>query len=657
MLRLPAIRAHVPLRSDVTSAGTCVASRRRFLPKVCMASTQTSGPCASLPRVTKYQRSAVHGQGAAVPGQWFAPVFTMGVIIHQPTQPCRSSCGREACRSRKGVSAGEYFSSGTERIAYRGHRDALFRQDYGGLFAELFPELDLIDQGLLGRPERLGRGHIMAFRETLRQSPLRKHREPVDQSKSDRQTTSSNMRKVLFFDYWTRGVHHLLPIHNELQHLGVATVLLHVGSWRDKTVPTEEIISGVLCRDISWYKTRSVYKAIMKERPDVVLTLNSTLMMDRAVNASCRALGIPTVTVMHGLMAFGDELDDMVKAVDTTINSWRLARLGKYALNVLPNFWLALLRLDGFPALFQGPTWRYMIEHATNPAKATLKPVVPTMSMLSDVALVYADVYRTLFMEVYGYPEERIRIIGPPSLDPVFELRAEPPSRRETEGFLKHHGIVVPPGQQIATYLEGSFVEAGFRGWTIASRIKHLEEVVEACRAAGWALVIKLHPCTDASSIETAFPDQGGVFVRRTIDLPNLLWASSAALGHISTTIMSAVALRRPVLCPTFDQSQSMANWYLRSGVATECTQPGELTESLRSLDEIDSRQEGNRDDFIAQHITLVDGGANQRIVDSLLEVAITGPTGLPNRQCILEGAIAVLNRVRTRRSEVRRRV
>jgi pseudaminic acid biosynthesis-associated methylase len=85
--------------------------------------------------------------------RWFDLVLTVGVLIHQPerTLPlCMSEIVR--CSSRY-VLCAEYFSETTVEVPYRGQAGALFKRDYGRLYAELFPDLALRKQGFLGKAE------------------------------------------------------------------------------------------------------------------------------------------------------------------------------------------------------------------------------------------------------------------------------------------------------------------------------------------------------------------------------------------------------------------------------------------------------------------------------------------------------------------------
>jgi pseudaminic acid biosynthesis-associated methylase len=83
----------------------------------------------------------------------FDLVFTMGVLIHigrEDLAPVMSEIVR--CSGRY-VLCGEYFADEETPVDYRGETGALFKRDYGSLYASQFPELELIESGFLGRGE------------------------------------------------------------------------------------------------------------------------------------------------------------------------------------------------------------------------------------------------------------------------------------------------------------------------------------------------------------------------------------------------------------------------------------------------------------------------------------------------------------------------
>lgn len=94
--------------------------------------------------------------GAALPfpDASFDLVFTMGVLIHQDPETQLEPMMREIVRcSGRYVLAGEYHADELTEVPYRGQEGALFKQDFGGLYARLFDELELVDSGFLSEDE------------------------------------------------------------------------------------------------------------------------------------------------------------------------------------------------------------------------------------------------------------------------------------------------------------------------------------------------------------------------------------------------------------------------------------------------------------------------------------------------------------------------
>ena len=85
--------------------------------------------------------------------RWFDMVFTIGVLIHQPETTLPLVMSEIVRCSRQYVLCGEYWSDKTVEIPYRDQNGALFKRDYGRIYQELFPELQLRKQGFLGKAD------------------------------------------------------------------------------------------------------------------------------------------------------------------------------------------------------------------------------------------------------------------------------------------------------------------------------------------------------------------------------------------------------------------------------------------------------------------------------------------------------------------------
>jgi pseudaminic acid biosynthesis-associated methylase len=99
--------------------------------------------------------NAIRGSGRQLdfPDESFDLVFTSGVLIHQADESLLKVMSEVVRTSRRYVFCAEYFADEPEEIAYRGERGALFKRDYGRLYAASFPNLELLATGVLGRDQ------------------------------------------------------------------------------------------------------------------------------------------------------------------------------------------------------------------------------------------------------------------------------------------------------------------------------------------------------------------------------------------------------------------------------------------------------------------------------------------------------------------------
>jgi pseudaminic acid biosynthesis-associated methylase len=101
------------------------------------------------------QMNALHASARNLPfrDRAFDLVFTMGVLIHIAGDVLPIVMSEIVRCSSRYVLCGEYFAEEETLVEYRGEAEALFKRDYGSLYARLFPELELVDRGFLGRDE------------------------------------------------------------------------------------------------------------------------------------------------------------------------------------------------------------------------------------------------------------------------------------------------------------------------------------------------------------------------------------------------------------------------------------------------------------------------------------------------------------------------
>jgi len=428
-------------------------------------------------------------------------------------------------------------------------------------------------------------------------------------------------KKVLFLDSWTKGIHNFSPIAVELCKLGWDSLLVHRGSWgHDTKRPLEEKIGDILCRDILYYRTRFVYQVFKRENPSLVLILTTNYLFDRAVILAARALGIKTCFLMHGIRGVGEKSVTLKKSTPSkALFKKRWINGIKYLKYTIPNYFSSGI-LNNWRFLFRVEPYSIIIKLFLKPHRYVLFPS-PSNEIHCDLALVWGNIYKHFFIEEYGYPENRVKVVGHPPLDSVFKLMNNPLGKEDKFLFLKTHSILTD--RPYCVYLEDGSVEQGANEWTTETRIEHLEEIAKLCENADKNLVIKLHPSTDETPIKLCFKNHKRVQIIKNIDLNKLVFWSEYAIGQGSTTNDIAIIMQKPLLIPAWNISKLRGEVTVeRQPSAILCKNPDDFVKSILNCDEIEKQKSTIRDKYIENFITFTDGKALDRIVSLLIKAA-----------------------------------
>jgi hypothetical protein len=87
------------------------------------------------------------GDAIPLPDKAIDMVFTSGVLIHIHPDNLLVTCAEIHRVSRRYIACIEYFSDKPEETTYRGNSDVLFKRDFGGYWADNFPDLRLLGYG------------------------------------------------------------------------------------------------------------------------------------------------------------------------------------------------------------------------------------------------------------------------------------------------------------------------------------------------------------------------------------------------------------------------------------------------------------------------------------------------------------------------------
>lgn len=411
--------------------------------------------------------------------------------------------------------------------------------------------------------------------------------------------------KVAFFDYWTLGIINFLPLRDELESRGIECVLIHIGSFRNEC-PKEEIIEGLVCRDISYYNTNMVYTMIEKEAPDVIVTLNTTYIFDRAVVLASRKLGIKSVFMMHGVRTYNDEgtaqyLSDSKKVNNGLIK--KLSKAGKYFNKVIPNYAYSLLKAN--PAkIYNFHFLNVVYSYFKDPAKSFYYPSFAD-ELIHDKCLIYCNNERKYYTEV-GYPNEKIVVTGSPKYDSLYlrlnnnELVYDKMDE-EIKNFLCN--------DKYALLLEDSFPESGnLGGVTNEIRNDYIDKIGKKVGDMGFKLVVKLHPTTLDKNIKTS--SENILITKKSLD--ELIFNAEFCIGQYSTTISNCIIMNKPVVKPHWGQFSNILKFHCDIGVSN-------LWDNFDSAIDI-SINDAARKSYLDEYVSVLGPFSNKIIADNIVD-------------------------------------
>lgn len=352
--------------------------------------------------------------------------------------------------------------------------------------------------------------------------------------------------KILGFDSWTAGSHHFSRLVPALDELGFQLILIHVGSWgHDKGRPLEEKISGMVVRDILYYKGLSFDQILDLEKPAGILLLSTRAFPHMAFLQYSRSKGIPSCHLYHGLVR--------VQAVDTgkgqayrpnLMNQLKLIikRSGKNIFKQIPIYVKSLISTRASLHL-----WFSLFVSISEKAFGLVFRRY-WLGTETSIGCVYtaSDIYHMKFN--YNISENNISVVGNPDLIQfgvvVNDLCA---AFDAFEGFKSREVI----------YIDTALVTTGAVFSTDQHFLKYLISIRDALMHQGYRLVVKPHPAQFLSGLSDMLIESG-LEICNNHDFKNRLLLSTAVITEPSTAAMIPALLGVPLflsnLGPLADQ-------------------------------------------------------------------------------------------------------
>lgn len=343
-----------------------------------------------------------------------------------------------------------------------------------------------------------------------------------------------SMRKVLYIDIWEKGYRNFSRIDDDFKKNGFTSLLVHTGSFYHNDTNAEERIGGLLVRDISFYKTILIKKVIKIEKPDVIIILNLSFVFDRAIVNICKSKNIKLVYLSHGkLISPGFEKEEAEKLNNTIWkNLNRIVRKKNFL--VLINYFSSLTG----------------VKFIANPLRLILGIIKKPSNYLTfaryddeldaDLLLVYTEQDKCLLSESFGFPENKIKVVGNPEITAFMMAPSLPKSV-----FL--HELGLNENCKYVVYLDDGFVRDGMI--TTNEWYESLSEIVQITDTLGIRVIVKLHPKTNREQ-HLQFFESKNILSIEDCDFKRLLEHSEFVISHLSTTIIYALIFSKNVYIP-----------------------------------------------------------------------------------------------------------
>lgn len=221
------------------------------------------------------------------------------------------------------------------------------------------------------------------------------------------------MKKILAFDSWTGGSHHLIRLTRHLHEFNFSLKLLHLGSWGDDLGRNKcEKIDSLEVVDISYYGKLSLEEILEIESPHIVLFLSTHTFAHRALMRYCKKTNIPTFLLGHGLAGVMVNEKDVISFKKLLYRLiFIFPRIGRFIIHVLPAYMRALWVTRGGIQ-----DWIYLARDiGFSFFSSSYLGVAPKDSRASAYA-VYTNADVKEYMSRYKCKKNDISVVGNPDL-------------------------------------------------------------------------------------------------------------------------------------------------------------------------------------------------------------------------------------------------
>lgn len=348
------------------------------------------------------------------------------------------------------------------------------------------------------------------------------------------------IQKILFIDPIDKGYRNFLRLNAKFKERGYDTLLVHASSFHQPIKDVEYQIEGLLLRDISYYKTKLFRKVIEREKPSIILIVNLSFVLDRAIINVAKEKNIKIVYLAHGSLTRPSEFDKARENLDKKIkgNARRIfTKKNFYGLLNYIDSQKQKEKYSAFIKLIKG-----ILAH---PAQyLTLAKYDKELDV--DLMLVYENKDKRLLTEKMNFPENKIKVVGNPEISEFINLPIQ-----DKDKFMSNIGIQT---NSYAVYLDDGLVANKI--WSRDEWYNHINSIRNVLQEKQMQLVLKLHPRVNLNEHQIFFlENKSSIIPLVDVDFKNLLYHSKLVISHYSSTVVYALLFYKKVIIPKWTQN------------------------------------------------------------------------------------------------------
>lgn len=402
--------------------------------------------------------------------------------------------------------------------------------------------------------------------------------------------------KILFFDAWTKGIRNFSRLTESLKKEGFDYKLFHLESWDGNSVAKVQEINGIRCFDISHYNTNYIYNVLKDEKPDIVLILSLSYILDRTIVSMCNHCGIKVVYLAHGKIYMKSGVGNLSQS--TSILAKTLSRIRSKKMMVLRNY-VQFNLLTEFHPFRIIRTFSEFINHSD---RTMFTPYCEEFKV--DKGMVYYDSEKKMFEDERHFPQGMIEAVGNPEMDSLINTPI-----KKKDDFLHTIRFI---GERYALYMDDGFVQENILSYSEWENF--ITELIAPLNENKIGLIIKLHPRTDIAPISD-FLKNNSILAIKDVDFKNVICHSEFVISHSSSTVLYGMILDKPIILPRWGIMSDLIKNYPESCV-NYCDSP----DSYRHLVFNGVTVKDNKE-YLESNCGKLDGKAVERIVGNITKL------------------------------------